>query len=261
MMQKTRRAVDIDSIASNTKAIRSRLKNHRLYESIRTIHDVRKFMEYHVFLVWDFMSLLKSLQGTLTSVETPWVPKPNPFLTRLVNQIVLDEESDLDSDKQPASHYEIYLSSMEQLGADTKPVRKFVTAISEGQNHDEAIRKSELVPELAACLKFSLDQANSGAAHEVSAAFAFGRESIIPEIFEEILKPLRLDGRGDKFVYYLKRHIELDGGEHKDLAVQMVAHLCGDDQTRWLSAGDSAKKALELRLGVWDRIAFEIKAE
>ena len=260
MMKNALRNAEIDSIVSKTQPIRSQLKNHQLYGSIVTIHDVRKFMEYHVFLVWDFMSLLKSLQGTLTSVEIPWVPKSNPVLTRLVNQIVLDEESDLDSDKQPASHYEIYLASMEQLGADTTRVRKFVTAIGEGQTHNEAIKELELVPELAACLKFSLDQAKSGSAHEVAAAFAFGRESIIPEIFEEILKPLRLGDLGDKFVYYLKRHIELDGGEHEDLAVQMVAHLCGDNQTRWQSAGESAKKALELRLGVWNRIAFEIKA-
>ena len=50
-------------------------------------------MESHVFAVWDFMSLLKSLQALLTC--TKWKPNMDSKSARLINQIIVDEESDL----------------------------------------------------------------------------------------------------------------------------------------------------------------------
>ncbi len=67
---------------------------HPLYAELTSIIHVRRFMEHHVFAVWDFMCLLKALQQRLTCTGVPWIPVGAPQVRRLVNEIVLGEESD-----------------------------------------------------------------------------------------------------------------------------------------------------------------------
>ena len=74
-------------------------------------------MEHHVFAVWDFMSLLKSMQRQLTCVRVPWVPTGPTGSRRLINDIVLVEDSD-ELGGGFISHFELYLNAMTQAGAN-----------------------------------------------------------------------------------------------------------------------------------------------
>lgn len=78
--------------------LREKLTAHPLYSHIQTLPQLQVFMQYHVYAVWDFMSLLKALQRALTCVDVPWVPKGDANTRYLINEIVTGEESDVDAD-------------------------------------------------------------------------------------------------------------------------------------------------------------------
>ena len=107
------------------------LANHSMYNKILTISDLKIMMETHIFAVWDFMSLLKRLQREITCVELPWRPSPYPKnLVRLINEIVLGEESDLDQNGEAIDHFTLYLRAMDEVGARTSVFKNlFLTCL------------------------------------------------------------------------------------------------------------------------------------
>jgi hypothetical protein len=107
------------------------VEKHSIFESFDTIEQLRLFMEHHVFAVWDFMSLLKSLQSIIAPTSIPWMPSPHGNLVRLVNEIVLDEESDsLHSDEDNGvhygSHFELYRTAMNEVGAKKDSIKSLI---------------------------------------------------------------------------------------------------------------------------------------
>jgi hypothetical protein len=248
----------LQEIQSRLAPLRARLASHPLYARIRSEADLRVFMEAHVFAVWDFMSLLKALQARLTCVSVPWTPSPWPESRRFINEIVLGEESDTYHGRS-ASHFELYVEAMEEFGADTAPIRDLLRQIEQGSFD------AELAGAPAAAARFvasTFARIETGKLHAIAAAFTFGREDVIPEIFRELVRDLdlRLSGKLGKFVWYLERHIEVDGEDHGPLSLRMVADLCGGDEIRWQEAREAAESAILARLALWDGIVGELDA-
>lgn len=248
-----------DSIHCLQQAVeptRQQLLSNGLYQRLETLVDLRRFMEHHVFAVWDFMSLLKALQRDLTCVAVPWVPSPNPATRRLINEIVLGEESDIDPAGRPTSHFELYIQAMEECGANTTPIRRLVAAIAAGRTVGQALTEAQAPASVREFVETTFDIINSGQPHAVAAAFTFGREDLIPAMFRQLVGELRdrFPGQLDTFVYYLDRHIELDEDVHAPLAQQMVRELCGDDPRLWQECQQVAVRCLESRIVLWDGI-------
>src|SRR5260221_10798885 len=116
----------IKKLQQEIEPIRQQLIQHSVYANIKTIKDLNVFMEHHVYAVWDFMSLLKSLQRNLTCVDLPWLPVGSPETRYLINEIVLGEESDVDETGKRTSHFELYLNAMQQAGCDMNPINSFI---------------------------------------------------------------------------------------------------------------------------------------
>ena len=237
----------IHILNSNLTKYREEIVNHALYKKLNSVEDIAVMMEYHVYAVWDFMSLLKALQSLLTCTTSPWKPVGDGKIRQLVNSIVLEEESDVDKENNPLSHYEMYIDAMKQCGANTSAIESFVANVS-------ATNIPSVNDGVDAFLNTTFDVIDSNETHKIASAFTFGREDLIPDMFTAIVDEYNTENNLDKFVYYLERHIELDGGEHGPLALELISNLCGDDDNKWKEVEETAIACLVARKKLWDSI-------
>jgi hypothetical protein len=105
--------------------LRAKLLDHPIYGEVGSVADLRLFMEDHVFAVWDFMSLLKRLQQDITCTRVPWFPADSARAARLINDIVIGEETDVGPDGSYVSHLDLYLRAMADVGSSTEQFDTF----------------------------------------------------------------------------------------------------------------------------------------
>lgn len=253
----------LEQLKERIEPLRQQLIDHELYREMKTIDDLRVFMEHHIFAVWDFMSLLKSLQQELTCVSIPWVPKGNPNARYLINEIVTGEESDVDGQGIRKSHFELYVEAMTQAGCNVDGINQFMIALSEGKQVSEAFEEANIPSTMSAFVEDTFQIIATKETHKIAAAFTFGREDLIPAMFLSIIKELKkqFPEKVEILHYYIERHIEVDGGHHSHLGYQMVEELCGQDETKWNEASDTVVEALQSRIRLWDNILQAVRCE
>ena len=224
---------------------------------IQTQQDLRIFMEHHVFPVWDFMSLAKALQHRICPSGDVWLPTKHTRdeSARLINEIIWGEESDKDLGGGSISHFDLYLQAMAEVGANTKPILRFIDNV-EQQGVDYAIENTKGIPDCTRdFMRTTFDFIATGKKHVIASAFTYGREAVIPGMFQGILQQLNINSyEAKKFHYYLQRHIELDGDEHGPMATKLVENLCGEDPLAYVEAETVAVEAMNARIKFWDEV-------
>lgn len=251
----------ITQVRNTIEPVRQQIIQHKLYHHMQCMNDIRIFMQYHIFAVWDFMSLLKSLQQLLTCTTIPWVPRGSSATRFLINEIVTGEESDLAPDGTRISHFELYLQAMQQAGADLQPIQQCLQQLEDGQDINTLLSAASIPVAAREFMQYTFDLIFQAPVHVQAAVFTFGREDLIPDMFFALVNDLdrQFPGQISIFKYYLERHIEVDGDLHSQLGMQMVEELCGTDPVKWREATLAARIALEKRLLLWDGILEKIK--
>jgi len=252
----------IEEIKTAINPLRDQIIHHKVYRVITDMTDINIFMKYHVFAVWDFMSLLKSLQNNLTCTTIPWFPTGSADTRFLINEIVVGEESDIDQNGIRKSHFELYLDAMKQSNADTTCIHKFLDLVKNQTYFEQAFIAANVPHAAQQFVKNTFQIIQSNQPHIQAATFTFGREDLIPGMFHAIINDID-KVQPDKiavFKYYLERHIEVDGDHHSHLALEMTEQLCQQDEKKWSDAIEASKASLQSRIYLWDGVYDEIMA-
>jgi hypothetical protein len=244
----------IEQLKHTIEPLREEILHHKVYSIIRDLDDLKIFMQYHIYAVWDFMSLLKALQNNLTCTSIPWFPKGSADTRFLINEIVVGEESDVDLDGVRKSHFEIYKDAMEQCGADTTKINLFIDTLRSTNNLNLAYREADIPEEAKNFVDFTFQIIGTNEAYKQAAIFTFGREDLIPGMFHSIVQDIykNFPNNISIFKYYLERHIEVDGEHHSKLALQMIANLCDKNLELWDNATQITVESLRKRIELWD---------
>jgi hypothetical protein len=239
-----------------------KLAAHPVYRMLKTPEDLRVFMAHHVYSVWDFMSLVKYLQNAIAPTSVPWAPPRDTVVARFINEIMLEEETDQNAPGAQGpeflSHFELYCLAMEEVGVESSAPQHFAQTAS-GSGIQAAL-DLRVAPQAAATFTTTtFSFIGTGKPHVVAAAFALGREHIIPAMFRAFLKDMSITSTdAPAFHYYLERHIHLDEDFHGPLSLRMVDTLIGDDPVKAREAEDAAIDAISARLAFWDGVCEAI---
>jgi hypothetical protein len=151
------------------------------------------------------------------------------------------------------SHFEMYIEAMKQCGAEVSSVMALVSAAQAKGSLPGGVEVPLAAREF---MEHSFGLIEHGGLHEMAAAFTIGREDLIPDMFQGMVETMNEaeKGKWSLYLYYLERHIEVDGGQHADMAKRLVATLCGGDPNKEKEALEAGRAALMARLKFWDAI-------
>ncbi len=245
------------------ESLRVKLEAHPIYAAVRTLDDLRVFMQHHVYSVWDFMSLIKYLQNEVAPARWPWTPSGDASVQRFINELVLEEETDisLPGHEGHTSHYMLYLAAMREVGADADTPVRFVRKVAE-QGIAAALASGLAPLPSATFTRTTFDFLASGKSHTVAAALALGREHVIPSMFRAFLSRMTVtEAQAPSFHYYLNRHVHLDEDFHAPLSLRLLAALCGGDTNKWREAEAAAEAAVNARLQFWDGVLAALPSQ
>jgi hypothetical protein len=178
-----------------------------------------------------------------------------------VNEIVLEEESDVANPKNPqvfASHFEIYLKSMKEVTASSRQINAFLNLVR-AEGIKTALECDQIPKSMKKFMASTFHVIEFGKAHEIAASFAYGREKLVPLMFLKILDSCQVGAtQAPLFHYYLERHAHLDGEQHGPMAEKLVLAMTDGDPKKEQEARAAAESSIKSRIQMWDEVLLEM---
>ncbi len=113
------------------------------------------------------------------------------------------------------SHFEMYIEAMNEVGANSDLAMHFVRQVG-SLGVDQALADKAIPKSCRDFSQYSFDLVRSAKIHQIASAFCFGREKVIPIMFQSILDKMNIrQSDAPMFHLYLNRHIEIDGESHQ----------------------------------------------
>lgn len=236
--------------------LQRQISEHPLVQQIDDLKALQCFMEHHVFAVWDFVCLIKALFSKIVCVKSTWVPPHDPNSARLLYEILTAEETDiLPGSDNYVSHFTLYRNAMSVCGANSRAIDTFLNAVKDETRLNVALNKAG-APDAAILFVEQTFRIIRGPIHNLAASFVFGREGMLPGLFTALLFQIKRHKikHTEPFIYYLERHVEIDGGDHFPKAAEMLCNLCQDRDKDWEQVSIAAVQSMQARILFFDGI-------
>jgi hypothetical protein len=236
------------------EAAKLELKSHPLFRKLQSVDSLKIFMSHHILCVWDFMLIVKSIQNHFCPSTPIWTPPEHSEPARLLNEIVLGEESDAFHDGRFLSHFEMYIEAMREVGCDPQPILKFLASLKLGQDATSALKDSAL-PEAAKLFSLQTLATLEKPLHQLVGIFFHARESLVPKMFRTLIAELQDSGlKCPSLRYYLDRHVHIDEENHGPMAERLLGLCCEGSDLKIREANLAALESLTARKMLWDQI-------
>jgi len=151
------------------------------------------------------------------------------------------------------------LPAMGEIGADTRQYGRFAELVGKGIDPVDAMRTVGAPEHVCAFVAHTLRVAIQEPTLNVMTNFFHGRENVIPQMFGALLSRWHVDeADAPMFVFYLKRHIEVDGESHGPMAQQIIDRAIDGDEGRQAMVIRAAIESVRARIALWDGVAAEL---
>ncbi|CAG9319831.1 unnamed protein product [Blepharisma stoltei] len=245
-------------VVAKLKPLRTDLVSAYSSIKLESLPATRVYMKNFIYQAWAVISTLKALRSKLSPSTVPWYPPEDENSVRYINEILLDEETDVAGQPQQySSHYNLFIKAMREANGFSEPMETLVTDLRQGMAWDKAFIKNKdqykhiISPSTFKYVENEIGIAMNGDLHQIAGFFFLGREETVPDLFSGFVKSLNeKEVNAPLFKSYIQRHIDLDGDLHAPLGEKITQRVCKEDPKMWKEVYEAGK------LGITDDLNF-----
>lgn len=232
------------------------VETHPVFEDLESLHDIRRFLESHVFAVFDFMELLEAFHSSDNPTQ-PWMQSVGyEFADDFVHRLRYPELAH----GKPETHFDEYREAMSHLGSEMKGICVFLDMIKYGRSAEDALDVADVPSESRQHVQTTLEIAETNNPTRIAGAI-LARRDIIPDGFSADLQrvteniPENATVMPDCFAAF-DQPMEFDYEQHANRVLR-DARIESNESGR-SALIDSAEQMLDARMtlldGIHDRI-------